>query len=247
MIDTHAHLDSCADPPEALLVRAREAGVDRVVTVGSGIESCRAALELAESEEGVWAALGIHPHQAGEAEAARLDELRALLDDEQAVAVGETGLDFYREYARHDRQRELFDRQLRIAQELDKPVVVHSRSAEEATADALARFEGTVILHCFSSPELLSVALERGYYVSFAGNVTYPRASELQAAARDVPDELLLVETDSPYLAPQVVRGRANEPANVVHTARRVAELRGIGYEVLERLVEDNARRVLGW
>lgn len=241
MIDTHAHLDSCADPPEALLVRAREAGVDRVVTVGSGIESCRAALELAESEEGVWAALGIHPHQAGEAEAARLDELRALLDDEQAVAVGETGLDFYREYARHDRQRELFDRQLRIAQELDKPVVVHSRSAEEATADALARFEGTVILHCFSSPELLSVALERGYYVSFAGNVTYPKAAELRAAAVRVPSDRLLAETDSPYLAPQPVRGRPNEPANVVHTVRTLAEVRGEDADKLAIRIEHNA------
>jgi TatD DNase family protein len=241
VIDTHAHLDSCADPPEALLVRAREAGVDRVVTVGSGIESCRAALELAESEEGVWAALGIHPHQAGEAEAARLDELRALLDDEQAVAVGETGLDFYREYARHDRQRELFDRQLRIAQELDKPVVVHSRSAEEATADALARFEGTVILHCFSSPELLSVALERGYYVSFAGNVTYPKAAELRAAAVRVPSDRLLAETDSPYLAPQPVRGRPNEPANVVHTVRTLAEVRGEDADKLAIRIEHNA------
>jgi TatD DNase family protein len=174
MIDTHAHLDGCDDPPDEILDRARDAGVDRVVTVGSGIDSCRAALAVAEREPGVFAALGIHPHQAGGDEAGRIDELRLLLGHERAVAVGETGLDFYREYAPHEAQRFLFEQQLEVARELRKPAVVHTRDADQATAEALDGFDGTVILHCFSSPGLLPVALERSYYVSFAGNVPYP-------------------------------------------------------------------------
>src|SRR4249919_2526504 len=150
--DTHAHLDACADPPPELVARARAAGIDRIVAVGSGLDSCRETLAIARREPGVWAALGIHPHQAGDPDAERLDELRELLGDERAVAVGETGLDFYRDYAPHDLQRELFARQLDLAAELGKPVVVHTRNADEQTAAALERFPGTVVLHCFSSP-----------------------------------------------------------------------------------------------
>jgi TatD DNase family protein len=224
--DSHAHLDACVDPPELLVARARAAGVERIVAIGSGIESCRETLAIADREPGVWAALGVHPHQAADADAERLDELRALLADRRAVAVGETGLDFYRDYAPRDRQRDLFERQLALAAELDKAVVVHTRAAETETAAALAAFDGTVVLHCFSSPALLPAALERGYFVSFAGNVTYPKAEELREAARRVPADRLLAETDSPYLSPQPRRGRPNEPANVVHTVTALAEAR---------------------
>jgi len=224
--DSHAHLDACVDPPELLVARARAAGVERIVAIGSGIESCRETLAIADREPGVWAALGVHPHQAADADAERLDELRALLADRRAVAVGETGLDFYRDYAPRDQQRDLFERQLALAAELGKAVVVHTRAAETETAAALARFDGTVVLHCFSSPELLPAALERGYFVSFAGNVTYPKAEELREAARRVPADRLLAETDSPYLSPQPRRGRPNEPANVVHTVTALAEAR---------------------
>jgi TatD DNase family protein len=241
MIDTHAHLDGCDDPPEALLVRARTAGVDRVVAVGSGIDSCRAALSVAEREPGVFAVLGIHPHQAGGEEAERMDELRGLLAHERAVAVGETGLDFYREYAPHDAQRSVFERQLAVARDLGKPAVVHTRDADEATADVLSTFRGTVILHCFSSPALLTVALEREYYVSFAGNVTYPKAAELRTAAVRVPADRILAETDSPYLAPQPRRGRPNEPANVVYTVAALAEVRGEDPEELAARIDANA------
>ena len=227
MIDTHAHLDGGTDHAAALVRRAKDAGVTRIVAVGSGIDSCRAALRLTHEHEGVYAALGIHPHQAGSEDATRLAELRDLLGDTAAVAVGETGLDFYRDYAPHDAQLELFERQLALAQELGKPVVVHTRAADEETSRALERFGGTVVLHCFSSPGLVPVALERGCYVSFAGNVTFPKAAELRAAAAAVPADRLLAETDSPYLAPQPVRGRENEPANVVHTLTTLAEVRG--------------------
>ena len=241
MTDTHAHLDACAEPAEELVARARAAGVDRIVAVGSGLDSCRETLAIANREHGVWAALGVHPHQAGDADAERLDELRRLLGDERAVAVGETGLDFYRDYAPRDRQRELFRRQLELAAELGKPVVVHTRAADEETAAALEGFDGTVILHCFSSPELLPVALERGYYVSFAGNVTYPKAEELREAVRRIPVDRLLAETDSPYLSPQPRRGRPNEPANVVHTVAALAEARGEDPQRVTERLDANA------
>jgi TatD DNase family protein len=241
VIDTHAHLDGCEEPPEALLARAREAGVERVITVGSGIDSCRAALAIAEGERGVFAALGIHPHQAGGPEAGRLAELAELLGQERAVAVGETGLDFYRDWAPPDSQRSLFAAQLELVGEVGKPVVIHNRDADSETAAGLAGFDGTVILHCFSSPGLLDVALERGYYLSFAGNVTYPSAEELRAAARRVPAERILAETDSPYLAPVPRRGRANEPANIVHTVAALAQTRGEDAAELAARIDANA------
>jgi TatD DNase family protein len=246
LIDTHAHLDGCADAPDALVARAREAGVERIVTVGTGLDSCRAALELADRHDGVFAALGVHPHNAADGEARRLDELRALLRHPKAVAVGETGLDFYRNYAPRDRQAELFGAELELAADLGKPVVVHTRAADDQTADALAAFEGTVVLHCFSSRALLPVALERGYYVSFAGNVTYPKAAELCEAAARVPADRLLAETDSPYLAPQPQRGRPNEPANVVHTIAALAAVRGEDVDALAARIDENARAAFG-
>jgi TatD DNase family protein len=242
VIDTHAHLDACTDPPPALLARARVAGVARVLTVGTTIDSCRTALATAEEHEGVFAILGIHPHEAGGAEADRVDELAKLLGDERAVAVGETGLDNFRDYAPADRQRTLFERHLELATELGKPVVIHTRTADDETVDALAGFDGTVVLHCFSSPPLLTSALERGWYVSFAGNVTYPKARDLREAAMQVPVDRLLAETDCPYLAPQPVRGRENEPAFVVHTVAMLAEARGEHPVGLGEQIDRNAR-----
>jgi TatD DNase family protein len=244
--DTHAHLDACAEPADELVARAAEAGVQRIVSVGSGIHSCRETLKISARHVGVFAALGIHPHQAAEPDARRLDELRELLGDERTVAIGETGLDFYRDYAPHDRQLELFERQLELAAELAKTVVVHTRAASEKTAAALEPFRGTVVLHCFSAPDLLGVALERGYYVSFAGNVTYPKADELREAARAVARERLLAETDSPYLAPQPRRGRPNEPANVVHTVAALAEARGEDPAELASKLDANASAAFG-
>ena len=246
MIDTHAHLDACAEPADELLARARGAGVDRIVSVGSGLDSCRETLAIAGRHDSVFAALGIHPHQAAEPDAMRVDELRELLADERAVAVGETGLDFYRDYAPRERQRELFGRQLELAAELGKTVVVHTRAASEETAAALEPFAGTVVLHCFSAPELLPVALERGYFLSFAGNVTYPKAEDLREAARAAPGERLLAETDSPYLAPQPRRGRPNEPANVVHTIAALAEARGENASELAARLDANASAAFG-
>jgi TatD DNase family protein len=240
--DTHAHLDGCEDA-DAAVAHARDAGVGRIVTIGTGIDSSRAALELADRHDGVYAVLGIDPHQASSAEAGRIEELRDLLAHPNAVGVGETGLDNVREHATPADQERLFDAQLELASGLGLPVVIHSREAEEDTAAALEDFRGTVVLHCFSSPGLLPAALERGYYVSFAGNVTYPKADDLREAARAVPGDRLLVETDSPYLSPQPVRGRPNEPANLVHTVAALAELRGVDASVLAAQTHENATR----
>ena len=211
MIDTHAHLDAYEDAGE-VIERAHAAGVSRIVAIGSGIESCRRTLEICEREEGVFAALGLHPHQAAAAGEPELAELRSLLSHPKAVAVGDTGLDYYRDYAPRELQAGLFGAQIRLAGELKKALVVHSRAAEADTAAALAEApaEVTVVLHCFSSAGLLAPALEHGWLVSFAGNVTYPKAPELRLAAARVPARQLLAETDSPYLAPQPVRGKRN-------------------------------------
>ena len=241
MIDTHAHLDALDDPPTEVLDRARAAGVTRVVTIGTGIDSCRVVLGYAAGHEGVYAALGIHPHEAGGDDAGRVSELRDLLRHDRAVAVGETGLDHYRDYAPHDAQLRLFEAQLELADELELPVVIHSRAAPSETAAALAGFAGTVILHCFSEPDQLLVAVERGYYVSFAGNVTYRNADALRRAVADVPIDRLLVETDCPYLAPQPVRARPNEPAFVVHTVDVLASVRGVSPDELGAQIDANA------
>jgi len=225
VIDTHAHLDALEDA-DAAIERALAAGVTSIITIGTGIDSCRAALALAESHEAVYAALGVDPHQAGSPEASRIDELRDLLGHPKAVAVGETGLDYFHRFADPDEQRLLFDAQLALADEMKLPVVVHTREAEDDTAAALADFSGTVVMHCFSSPELLFVARRRRYYVSFAGNVTYPKADDLREASAIIDIDRILVETDSPYLAPQPVRGQRNEPANLGHTIAVLGQVR---------------------
>ena len=244
MIDTHAHIDH--EEAGEVLARARRAGVDRVIAIATTAAGARDALHMADAHEGLFAALGIHPHEAGGEEADRLEELRALLDHPRAVAVGETGLDYYRDYAPRDAQAALFERQLALARDTGKPVVVHTRAADADTVMHLRRFDGTVILHCFSSAALLETALERRYYVSFAGNVTYKNAYDLRAAARAVPADLLLVETDSPYLAPQAVRGTRNEPANVVHTLEALASARGEDAAALTAQIDANATAAFG-
>jgi TatD DNase family protein len=240
VIDTHAHLAALVDPDEAV-ERAAEAGVTRILTVGTDVEDCRCALSLAERHESVFAILGIHPHEVGMTTDADLAELRELLQHPKAVAVGETGLDWFRDYAPRDDQRRLFAAQLELAAELGKPVVIHTRAADADTLGAIDGFAGSVVLHCFSSPRMLPTALERGWYVSFAGNATFPKAVELRLAATQVPAERILAETDSPYLAPQPVRGKRNEPANVVHTLTALAQARSEEPAELERQIERNA------
>jgi TatD DNase family protein len=249
MIDSHTHLDLCEPPDSELVAAAEEAGVTRVLTVGIDGASCRAALAAAEAFPQVYAAVGRHPNAAKGFDEADLAELRALAAHERCVAIGETGLDYYRDGAPRSEQARAFAAQIALARETHKPLVIHTRAAEEDTlAQLAAEADGlSVVLHCFSMPARLGECLERGYAISFAGNVTYKSASELAQASRMVPDERLLVETDAPYLTPQPMRKERNQPAFVAHTLAFLAELRGVSVQELGALVEVNAARVFGW
>jgi TatD DNase family protein len=214
-----------------------------------------AAIAAAERHEEVFAAVGRHPNEAAGFDAAAAAEIARLGSHERVRAIGETGLDYYRDGAPRADQRRAFAAQIEIAVELDLPIVIHARDSEGsseavdeifATLDARAGGQA-VILHCFSAPQRVADAAERGWYCSFAGNVTYPSAGALREAAAAVPEELILAETDAPYLSPQEMRGKRNQPANVAATARLVAEVRGVSYEQLEQAVEANARTLFGW
>ncbi len=250
MIDSHTHLDSCEPANADLVAEAVRAGVTRILTVGMDSASCRSALAAAESFPEVYAAIGRHPTAARGFDDAALAELRALAAHERCLAIGESGLDFYRDSAppRADQER-AFSAQIELARELGKPLVIHSRAAENETLAQLAsEADGvSVVMHCFSMPGRLEECLARGYAISFAGNVTYPKAGDLAEAARRVPGERLLIETDAPYLTPQVVRGQPNRPAFVAHTLAFLAELRGVDREELGAVVERTAARVFGW
>jgi TatD DNase family protein len=249
VIDSHTHLDLCKPANADLVAAADAAGVTRMLTVGIDGGSCRAALAAAEDFPQVYAAVGRHPNAARGFDAADLAELRALAAHERCVAIGETGLDFYRDGAPHADQQRAFAAQIVLARETGKPLVIHSRAAELETLEQLAReAEGvSVVMHCFSMPDHLQECLDRGYTLSFAGNVTYKNARELAEAAKRVPPERLLVETDAPYLAPQAVRGQPNEPAFVAHTLAFLAQQRGVSNRELGASVSENAARVFGW
>jgi TatD DNase family protein len=258
VVDTHCHLGLCEPDDADLVETARGAGLERMLTVGIDEASNRDAIAAAEAHAEVFASVGRHPNGAAGFDDRAAAELEELASNPLVAAVGETGLDYYRDRASRDDQRRAFEAQIEIARAVNKPVVIHVRDGAQASAgEALAetfdtlraRAEGVdVVLHCFSAPPgWVRDAAERGWYCSFAGNVTYPKAEGLRESARLVPDELLLVETDSPFLAPQPVRGKPNQPANVVATAERLAEVRGVAYGELEALMAANAARVFGW
>jgi TatD DNase family protein len=249
VIDSHTHL-ALAEPDDAdLVAAAAAAGVTRILTVGIDSTSCRAALAAAERFPQVRAAIGRHPNSATGFDDDDLAELRALAAHPGCAAIGETGFDFYRDGAPRSDQERAFRAQIELARETSKPLVIHTRDADDATIDTLAGHAAgvEVILHCFSMSDRLDECLERGWWISFAGNVTYPSAGALAQAAERVPDDRILVETDAPYLTPQPVRRERNQPAFVVHTARFLAERRGTSYERLEALLERNAAGLLRW
>lgn len=241
MIDSHCHLDRC-DPPDP-------EWLDRVATVGMDDENIAQALGLAEQHEKVYAIVGRHPNSSDGFKPEDIEPIAEAARHPKAVAIGETGLDYFRNYSPREDQQRAFEAQIELAHGVEKPLVIHTRAAEDDTLATLGRLADglTVVMHCFSMPDRLDECVERGYVCSFAGNVTYKKATELQEAAARVPDELLLVETDAPYLSPEPLRGKPNHPRNVEYTARRVAELRGVAFEELETLVAANAARVFGW
>jgi TatD DNase family protein len=249
MNDSHTHIDRGPAPPAELVAQARDAGVNRILAIGMDSESCRAALRAAEAHDEVFAAVGRHPNEATGYDDAVTDELRELAAHDACRAIGETGLDDYRDYAPRADQERAFAAHIALAHETGKPLVIHTRAAEEDTVATLAREAQAleVILHCFSMPGRLEECLDHGWWISFAGNVTYPKSTELAEAAVKVPLERLLVETDAPYLTPQAVRKERNRPAYVTHTARFIAERRGLAYAELEAAVDANAARLFGW
>lgn len=255
MIDSHTHLFLCEGEEDSLVRAAEAAGVRRMLNVGLGAETNPVALAAAERHESVFATAGCHPTTAGEFDDDLAEEIRGLAGHERVRAIGETGIDYYRDSATPEQQRAALDAQIGIAVEHELPIVIHARDPEgetSATDDVFSILGEAgeslrVILHCFLAPWRVQDAIERGWYCSFSGIVTYPAANDLREAAAEVPDELLLVETDAPYLAPQPVRGKANQPAHVVATAEVVARTRGQSYEELERIVEANARALFGW
>ncbi len=249
MIDSHTHLHLCEGPDAELVAAADAVGVTRMLSVGTDGASSRTALAAAEAFPQVYAAVGCHPNEATGFDDADLAELHALAAHPRCVAIGETGLDFYRDLAPRSDQERAFAAQIALARETNKPLVIHTRAAEDATLAQLASEAGgcSVVIHCFSMPTRLEDCLERGYAISFAGNVTYKNAADLAQAARRVPEDRLLVETDAPYLTPQVVRKERNQPAFVAHTVAFLAELRGVSAGELGATVERNAARVFGW
>jgi TatD DNase family protein len=249
VIDSHTHLDSCKPPNDALVGAAAIAGVERILTVGMDAESCRTALAAAEEFHQVFAAIGRHPNLAEGFDDAALEDIAELAGHERCVAIGETGLDHYRDRAPRADQERAFHAQIELARASGKPVVIHTRAAEDDTIATLrARAGGLrVVMHCFSMPDRLEECVAEGWWISFAGNVTYPSAQDLAAAAERVPDDRLLVETDAPYLTPQAVRKEPNQPAYVVETARFVAQRRGMTYDELDGVVSRNAAALFGW
>ena len=254
LFDTHAHLH---DPAlladiDGVLARARAAGVERCVTVGTDLQTSRAAVALAETHDEIFATVGLHPHDAKDWTPQLARELRALAASERVVAIGEIGLDFYRNLSPRAIQLQAFREQLALADELDLPVVIHSRDAHDATWDVLAPWGAACrrgapvgVVHCFSGHDTLALAYaEMGFLLSFAGPVTYPKNDELRAAAAALRDDAIVLETDCPYLTPQPHRGKRNEPAYLADTAQLIADLRGVALDEFAATTSANAERL---
>jgi TatD DNase family protein len=249
LVDSHCHIDF-AEPDErlALIDRARAAGVATMLTIGTKADELPEVIEIASSDPDIWCTVGVHPHEAQATPDTIMDRLVEMIPHPKVVGIGETGLDFHYDHSPRERQTELFRAQCRLARAAGLPVVVHSRNADTETAAILAE-EGMSkgVIHCFSTSRALSEpALALGFHISISGIVTFKNADELRGIVGEIPLDRLLIETDAPYLAPVPLRGRTNEPAFLVHTAAKVAELKGISVEELGRVTSDNFFRLFG-
>jgi len=246
LVDSHCHLDfaSAEERPE-ILARARRAGVETMLTIGTKLEEFATVRAIAESDPNIWCSVGIHPHEAA-AEVDRVSELVALAQHEKVVGIGETGLDFHYDHSPRELQEQAFRAHCVASRETNYPLVVHSRAADAETAAILREEKPPAgVIHCFSTGRALAeAALALGFYISLSGIVTFRNAGDLRAIAADIPLERLLIETDAPYLAPVPMRGKRNEPAFIVHTAAAVAELKGVAVEELARVTADNFFRL---
>lgn len=248
MIDTHCHLEMKPfdKDREDVIKRAKESGLDAVITIGSDLQGNKGAVELSEKYDLIYAAVGFHPHDAKDFTDDTFELIKRLSRKEKVVAIGEIGLDYHYNHSPKNIQKEVLIKQLGYAKEIDFPVVIHSRESKTDTLSILK--ESGVrkgVMHCFSGDaDMAKKVMDMGFLISIAGPVTYKNASKLQSIARIIPDESLLLETDAPYLTPEPLRGRRNEPAFVLHTARFVANLRGISEDDLKRITTVNAKRL---
>jgi len=251
LIDSHAHLEMRDFDPdrEEVVRRALEGGVAAMITVGTNLRDCRKAVAIAAQHAAVYAAVGIHPHDVKGIDDEMYRAIRKLAAEPKVVAYGEIGLDFFRNRSPREVQLRRFGEQLEIASELNLPVIIHDREAHRETLRTLRSWKGEkpVVIHCFSGDVTMAQeCVQRGYYISIAGPVTYPKNDKLAETVRRIPLERLLVETDCPYLTPQAYRGKRNEPSFVLFTARRVAEIRGLSLEEVAEATSRNARQVFG-
>jgi TatD DNase family protein len=258
LIDSHAHLDSSRYNADlsAVIKRARKAGLVAIVNIGADLDSSRAAVALAETYKFIYATVGFHPHGAKEVTPRKLDELRDLAHHPKVVAIGEIGLDYYRDHSPRPVQRRVFAQQLELATELELPVVIHDRDANNDVIATLRDWiyssppmgERLGVFHTYSAgPERLEEVLELGFYISISGPVTFPKAEKLREVAAKAPLDRLLVETDCPYLTPEPHRGRRNEPAYVQYVAEAIARARGVPAKAVAKATTDNTRRLFGF
>lgn len=256
MIDTHCHLemDAFDNDREDVIKRAREAGLEAIITIGSDFEGCKGAVELASKYDFIYATVGIHPHDAKDFTEEIFNQIKRWAKGEgqkakgKIVAIGEIGLDYHYDHSPRDIQKDVFKKQLYYAREINLPVIIHSREAKKDTLKILEESGVTKgVMHCFSGDmEMAERMMSLGFYISIAGPVTFKNAAKLREIAKAIPDDYLLIETDAPYLTPEPLRGKRNEPAFVVHTAKFIAELRGISYEDIDRITTVNAKRLFG-
>jgi TatD DNase family protein len=249
LVDTHAHLQwaSFDKDREKVISRARKAGVEHIVNIGFDLEGSRKAVELAEKYNGLYATVGIHPHNANQLNQNVLDELRKLSENPKVVAIGEIGLDYYRNFSPRESQKKAFEYQLFLAEELKLPVVIHNREAQTDSLKILSKFERKMegIMHCFSGNiEMAEWCVKSNFFISFAGPVTFPNSHELRRIAKWTDLNKILLETDSPWLAPQNKRGKRNEPAFLLFIAKKIAEIKGISVDELAEATTENAREV---
>ncbi len=249
LADSHAHLQwpSFSEDREKTIVRAEKQGVKNIVNAGFDVDSSRGAIELAERHDGLYATVGVHPHSASLLDSKALNELQMLSKSRKVVAVGETGLDYHRNLSPRKAQITAFEAQMRLAEELELPVVIHDREAHADVLHVLSKFKGRVrgVMHCFSgSREMAKRCIDFGYYISFAGSITFPNAHSLRKIVEWIGLSNVLVETDSPWLAPQEVRGQRNEPAYLKFAVRKIAALKRVTPEEVARATARNIKEV---
>ncbi|MBE9546047.1 MAG: TatD family hydrolase [Proteobacteria bacterium] len=250
-IDSHAHLEMRAfdRDRDEVITRAKEAGVDYIVTIGTTLSDCEKAISIANKYKSVYAAVGIHPHEVKNINDLTYESLKEMAKAEKVVAYGEIGLDFFRNLSPRDVQIRRFGEQLELAGEIGLPVIIHDREAHAETLKMLKGWKGSRrgIVHCFSGDyEMAKKCIDMGFYISIPGTITYKKSDVLRKVVRKIPIESMLVETDSPFLSPEPRRGKRNEPAYVVYTARRVAEIKGLPLEEVGRITSENTKNVFG-